>query len=119
VENTAFAAIKDQVQLWLSSSGIGQIRVATGKGMCSRTAEATGQVIQISEPDFIERWRFALLFETVLDGRRDRQPGRVGAETILRAQVGVAMELTRYLPSVPALPQTKSRGRNKANTMST
>jgi hypothetical protein len=74
VENTAFAAIKDQVQLWLSSSGIGQIRVATGKGMCSRTADATGQVIQISEPAAIERWRFALLFETVLDGRRDWQP---------------------------------------------
>ena len=74
VENTAFAAIKNQVQLWLSSSGIGQLRVATGKGMCSRTAEASGQVIQISEPAAIERWRFALLFETVLDGSRDWQP---------------------------------------------
>lgn len=74
VENTAFAAIKDQVQLWLSSSGTGQLSVASAKGMCSRTAHATGQVIQISEPAAIERWRFALLFETVLDGSRDWQP---------------------------------------------
>ena len=74
VENTAFAAIKDQVQLWLSSSGIGEIHVASTKGMCSRAAEAAGQIIQISDPAAIERWRFALLFETVLDGRRDWQP---------------------------------------------
>jgi hypothetical protein len=74
MENTAFAAIKDQVQLRLSGSGTGQLSVATGKGMCSRPADVAGQVIRIDEPAAIDRWRFALLFETVLDGRRDWQP---------------------------------------------
>jgi hypothetical protein len=74
VENTAFAAIKDQVQLSLTGSGTGQLSVATVKGMCSRRADATGQVIRIDEPAAIDRWRFALLFETVLDGTRDWQP---------------------------------------------
>src|SRR4030095_1417039 len=63
VENTAFAAIKDQIQLRLTGSGIGQLSVATVKGMCSRIADAIGQVIRIDEPAAIDRWRFALLFE--------------------------------------------------------
>lgn len=74
VENTAFAAIKDQVQLWRSSSERAQLSVATTKGMCSRPADVVAQDIHIEEPAAIERWRFALLFETVLDGKRDWQP---------------------------------------------
>jgi hypothetical protein len=74
VENTAFAAIKDQVQLSLSPSGPAQVSVETAKGMCSRPADVAAQVIQIDEPAAIERWRFALLFETVVDGRHDWQP---------------------------------------------
>lgn len=73
VENTAFAAIKDQVQLWLLPSGRGQLRVAAS-GSCSRSADVTAQEIQISDPAAIERWRFALLFETILDGKGDWQP---------------------------------------------
>jgi len=74
VENTAFSAIKDQVQLWLSPSGPAQLDVVSVKGMCSRPADVAAQVIQIDDPAAIERWRFALLFETVLDGKHDWQP---------------------------------------------
>ena len=73
VENTAFAAIKDQFQLWVSQPGPAQIEVPSG-GMCSRTAEVVGHDVHISEPAAIERWRFALLFETVLDGKREWRP---------------------------------------------
>ena len=76
VENTAFAAIKEQVQLWLLPPGRAQLDVATAKGMCSRSADVAAQEIHISEPAAIERWRFALLFETVLDGKRDWRPRR-------------------------------------------
>lgn len=74
VENTAFADIKDQVQLWLSSPGPAQLSVASTKGMCSRPADVAAQTIQIDEPAAIERWRFALLFETVLNGSSDWRP---------------------------------------------
>jgi hypothetical protein len=74
VENTAFAAIKDQVQLWLSSSERAELKVASDTGMCSRTVDVVAQDIHIDEPAAIERWRFALLFETVLDGKRDWWP---------------------------------------------
>jgi hypothetical protein len=74
LENTAFAALKDQIQLWLLPSRPTQLDVATAKGMCSRPADAVAQDFYISEPAAIERWRFALFFETVLDGKRDWQP---------------------------------------------
>jgi len=74
VENTAFASIKDQVQLWLLSPGRGQLTVVTAGGSCSRSADVVAQEIHISDPAAIERWRFALLFETILDGKGDWQP---------------------------------------------
>jgi len=74
VENTAFAAIKDQVQLWVSEPGPAQIKVSSNGGMCSRPADVVGHDMHISEPAAIERWRFALLFETVLDGKREWKP---------------------------------------------
>ena len=74
VENTAFASIKDQVQLWLLSPGRGQLSVVTAGGSCSRSADVVAQEIHISDPAAIERWRFALLFETILDGKGDWQP---------------------------------------------
>jgi hypothetical protein len=73
VENTAFAAIKDQVQLWLVPSRLTQLAVAAD-GLCSRSAEMVTQDVHIVEPAAIERWRFALLFETVLDGKPDWKP---------------------------------------------
>jgi hypothetical protein len=74
VENTAFSAIKNQVQLWYSSSERAELNVSTNSGMCSRTADVVAQDIHIDEPAAIDRWRFALLFETVLNGKRDWQP---------------------------------------------
>ena len=74
VENTAFATIKDQVQLWVSQPGPAQIKVSTNGGMCSRPADVVAHDMHISEPAAIERWRFALLFETVLDGKREWKP---------------------------------------------
>lgn len=76
VENTAFAAVKDQIQLWLLPSRATQLDVATAKGMCSRSADVVAQDFYISEPAAVERWRFALLFDTVLDGKRDWRPRR-------------------------------------------
>ena len=76
VENTAFAAVKDQVQLWLSPSRRTQLDVATAGGMCSRSADVVALDVYISEPAAVERWRFALLFDTVLDGKRDWRPQR-------------------------------------------
>lgn len=73
VENTAFAAVKDQVQLRLVPSRPTQIDVATD-GMCSRSADIVAQDFYVSEPAAIERWRFALLFETFLNGKPDWRP---------------------------------------------
>jgi len=74
VENTAFASVKDQVQLRLVPSRPTQIDVATVHGMCSRSADIVAQDFYISEPAAIERWRFALLFETFLNGKPDWRP---------------------------------------------
>jgi hypothetical protein len=73
VENTAFADIKDRVQLRLLPPRPKQLDVATD-GMCSRSADVVSQEFYISEPGAIDRWRFALLFETVLDGKPDWRP---------------------------------------------
>ncbi len=52
------------------------------------------QAFYISEPAVIERWRFALLFETVLNGTPDWRPRHTCAEAILLDQVGKAVEST-------------------------
>src|SRR5439155_8775941 len=43
-------------------------------GMCSRSADVIARDVQINAPEAIERWRFALLFETVVNGKRDWHP---------------------------------------------
>ena len=73
VENTAFVEIKDQIELWLSPPTRASLKIEA-PGRCSRSADMIAQDVQINGPEAIERWRFALLFDTIVDGKRDWHP---------------------------------------------
>jgi hypothetical protein len=74
VENTSFFEIKDQIEIWLSSPARTSLKIEDDGGTCSRSADAIALDVRIDAPEAIERWRFALLFETVVNGKRDWHP---------------------------------------------
>lgn len=73
VENTSFAEIKNDLGIWLSDGARTSIRLAASAS-CSRSADVISRQVQAIESEAIDRWRFALLFETIVDGKSGWRP---------------------------------------------